>query len=124
MQHPEPVNRTDDRLGRVSIKDPADQQAMRVAGRFAAEEASGRPPSLPPPETAHGALLAHITGGAVADSFQPMNVNFGLFPPLPASMGKQERKPAMARRALEALEAWLAAGGKPAIGACQSRENG
>jgi methylenetetrahydrofolate--tRNA-(uracil-5-)-methyltransferase len=60
----------------------------------------------PPPETAHGALLAHITGGADATTFQPMNVNFGLFPPPPQGTPKSERKPAMARRALAALAPW------------------
>ena len=65
-----------------------------------------RHPLPPPPETAHGALLAHITGGAVAETFQPMNVNFGLFPPPPPGTPKSERKPVMARRALEALTAW------------------
>ena len=59
-----------------------------LAGRFAAAERRGEPVVLPPPTTAHGALLAHITGGHIETidagprSFQPMNVNFGLFPPL------------------------------------------
>src|SRR5262245_59356409 len=59
-----------------------------LAGRFAAAERRGEPLSLPPPTTAHGALLGHITGGHVETidagprSFQPMNINFGLFPPL------------------------------------------
>src|SRR3546814_3224263 len=54
-----------------------------VAARFAAAELAGRalPPPPPPPETALGALLGHITGGADAASYQPMNGNFGLFPP-------------------------------------------
>ena len=93
-----------------------------LAGRFAAAEALGGPAVPPPPETAHGALLAHITGGASAETFQPMNVNFGLFPPLAAHAGKRERKPALARRALAALDGWR---GSPAaaMGACQSREN-
>jgi methylenetetrahydrofolate--tRNA-(uracil-5-)-methyltransferase len=80
-----------------------------MAGRFAAAEVLGRAPVPPPPETAHGALLAHITGGADAATFQPMNVNFGLFPPLPDRSPKVERKPAMARRALAALAGWQAA---------------
>ena len=54
-----------------------------LAGRMAAAEAKGFEWQDPPLETAHGALLSHITGGAMADSFQPMNVNFGLFPELP-----------------------------------------
>jgi methylenetetrahydrofolate--tRNA-(uracil-5-)-methyltransferase len=84
-----------------------------VAGRLAAAEAKGRPLEPPPPETAVGALLGHITGGAVGETFQPMNVNFGLFPPLPAPVkAKAERNPALARRALRALEAWHATGGR------------
>jgi methylenetetrahydrofolate--tRNA-(uracil-5-)-methyltransferase len=80
-----------------------------LAGRFAAAEVLGQAPVPPPPETAHGALLAHITGGADAATFQPMNVNFGLFPPLPERSPKSERKPALARRALAALAGWRAA---------------
>jgi len=59
-----------------------------LAGRFAACERLGAPLSLPPPTTAHGALLGHITGGHIETidagprSYQPMNINFGLFPPL------------------------------------------
>jgi methylenetetrahydrofolate--tRNA-(uracil-5-)-methyltransferase len=82
-----------------------------LAGRFAAAEALGRAPCPPPPETAHGALLAHITGGAEVETFQPMNVNFGLFPPLddPAKggAGKRQRAAAMSARALAACDAWL-----------------
>ena len=80
-----------------------------MAGRFAAAEARGERIEPPPPETAHGALLAHITGGAEAATFQPMNVNFGLFPPLPEGARKQDRKPALARRALAALDGWAEA---------------
>ena len=81
-----------------------------LAGRFAAAERAGRPAAPPPPTTALGALLAHITGGADAATFQPMNVNFGLFPPLDAKLRKNERKPAYARRALADLDAWLGTG--------------
>ena len=77
-----------------------------MAGRFAAAEALGLRPEPPPAETAHGALLAHLTGGADAATFQPMNVNFGLFPPPPAGTPKHERKAALARRALARLENW------------------
>ncbi len=77
-----------------------------VAGRLAAAEATGRHLALPPAETAHGALVRHITGGADASTFQPMNINFGLFPPLPAKVKKNERKRAMATRALAALDEW------------------
>jgi methylenetetrahydrofolate--tRNA-(uracil-5-)-methyltransferase len=85
-----------------------------LAGRFAAGEAAGRPMAPPPPETAHGALLAHVTGGAEVATFQPMNVNFGLFPPVTAHArgGRAARKDARARamseRALRAFDAWLA----------------
>jgi len=79
-----------------------------LAGRYAAAGLRGETLAPPPPTTALGALLAHITGGAAADSFQPMNVNFGLFPPLERAYKRAERKPAMARRALAALDAWLA----------------
>ena len=81
-----------------------------LAGRFAAAERAGRDAAPPPPTTALGALLAHITGGADAATFQPMNVNFGLFPPLDAKLRKNERKPAYARRALADLDAWLGTG--------------
>jgi methylenetetrahydrofolate--tRNA-(uracil-5-)-methyltransferase len=79
-----------------------------LAARFAAAEAQGGTALPPPPTTALGALLAHITGGAAADTFQPMNINFGLFPPLERAAKKTERKPALARRALADLDAWLA----------------
>ncbi len=78
-----------------------------LAGRFAAAERHGRTLRLPPGETAFGALLGHITGGGDAETFQPMNVNFGLFPPLEQKMRKKERKRALSRRALAALDQWL-----------------
>ena len=88
-----------------------------VAGRFAAAERRGEPLVPPPPTTALGALVGHITGGAEAETFQPMNVNFGLLPPLDDSAleefrrkdRKRERKRLMARRALADLDAWLGA---------------
>jgi methylenetetrahydrofolate--tRNA-(uracil-5-)-methyltransferase len=83
-----------------------------LAGRFAAAEKCGRAVALPPPTTAFGALLAHLTGGADADSFQPMNCNFGLFPPLPETAKRikgQDRKKLYANRARADLTAWLAA---------------
>ena len=98
-----------------------------LAGRFAAAERRGETPLLPPPTTAHGALLGHITGGHIAtveagpSSFQPMNINFGLFPPLSripttGANGTRLRGPdktaakkrATCARALNDLEAWLA----------------
>jgi methylenetetrahydrofolate--tRNA-(uracil-5-)-methyltransferase len=81
-----------------------------LAGRFAAAELSGTAIAPPPATTAFGALLGHITGGADATTFQPMNVNFGLFPEFPKSarIKGRDRKQAMARRALEDLDGWLA----------------
>jgi methylenetetrahydrofolate--tRNA-(uracil-5-)-methyltransferase len=100
-----------------------------LAGRFAAAERRGEMFSPPPPTTAHGALLAHITGGhmetidAGPPSFQPMNVNFGLFPPLDktpphdrtgrkfgrGSAKNLARKSGLSARALADLEAWRGA---------------
>ncbi len=77
-----------------------------LAGRFAAGDRLARDIVAPPPTTALGALIGHITGGADAASFQPMNVNFGLFPPLP-DVRKHERKQAMVRRARADFSAWL-----------------
>ncbi|MEM8935447.1 MAG: methylenetetrahydrofolate--tRNA-(uracil(54)-C(5))-methyltransferase (FADH(2)-oxidizing) TrmFO [Pseudomonadota bacterium] len=94
-----------------------------LAGRFAASDAYGAPLSAPPPTTALGALLGHITGGHLEDgakkTFQPMNVNFGLFPDIEVPRkdetgrrlkGKErgrEKKKAMTRRALSDLDPWL-----------------
>jgi methylenetetrahydrofolate--tRNA-(uracil-5-)-methyltransferase len=78
-----------------------------LAGRFAAAAERDRPATLPPRTTALGALLAHITGGAAAETFQPMNVNFGLFPEIEAEARGRERKRALAQRALADLAAWL-----------------
>ncbi len=82
-----------------------------LAGRFVLAEQVGAEPAVPPPTTAMGALLAHITGGAAAESFQPMNVNFGLFPPPagPSAKGR-ERKRAYTARALADLRSWLETG--------------
>ena len=86
-----------------------------LAGRFAAAERLGGALTPPPPETALGALLGHITGGGDAKTFQPMNVNFGLFPEmeigkLPRGQDRgKARKQAMARRAVAALDVWLGA---------------
>ena len=78
-----------------------------MTGRFAAAERLGRAQSPPPPTTAMGALLGHITGGADATTFQPMNINFGLFPPIAGSFKGKERKQAMAVRALRDFDDWL-----------------
>ena len=78
-----------------------------MTGRFAAAERLGRTQTPPPPTTAMGALLGHITGGADATTFQPMNINFGLFPPIAGSFKGKERKQAMAVRALRDFDEWL-----------------
>ncbi len=78
-----------------------------LTGRFAAAERRGFSPAAPPSTTAMGALLRHITGGADANTFQPMNVNFGLFPPLDGTLRGKERKQALAARALSDLDMWL-----------------
>ena len=100
-----------------------------LAGRFASAEQSGETPDLPPKTTAFGALLNHITGGHISNdeepgkrSFQPMNINFGLFPPLPEGTVKkpegwqgkfrgkdksQAKKRAMTSRAMADVREWL-----------------
>jgi methylenetetrahydrofolate--tRNA-(uracil-5-)-methyltransferase len=96
-----------------------------LAARFAAAERRGEAIIPPPPTTAHGALLAHITGGHIEtidagpSSFQPMNVNFGLFPPIAApatpegrkfgrgSAKNLARKGALSERALIDLGRWM-----------------
>ncbi|MES2451213.1 MAG: methylenetetrahydrofolate--tRNA-(uracil(54)-C(5))-methyltransferase (FADH(2)-oxidizing) TrmFO [Pseudomonadota bacterium] len=80
-----------------------------LAGRFAAAELGGRSLASPPVETAFGALLHHITGAAVAETYQPMNVNFGLMPPIPGRTKKADRKKMYTDRAREAFGAWIAA---------------
>ena len=100
-----------------------------MAGRFAAAERLGLEPVPPPPTTAMGALLGHITGGHLAveeegkpRSFQPMNVNFGLFPPVETPKPEDgtrlrgaaktlARKKALSARALRDADAWLAGAG-------------
>ena len=80
-----------------------------LAGRFLAGRVAGRRPLPPPPETAIGALLAHITSAALPESFQPMNINFGLFPDIEGAAKGRERKAALSARARTALGLWLAA---------------
>jgi methylenetetrahydrofolate--tRNA-(uracil-5-)-methyltransferase len=79
-----------------------------LAARFAAVELRGEHLPSPPVETALGAILGHITGGADADTFQPMNVNFGLMPPLDGRLKRADRKQAYTDRARAALTEWLA----------------
>jgi methylenetetrahydrofolate--tRNA-(uracil-5-)-methyltransferase len=86
-----------------------------IAGRFAAAELAGRTLAPPPPTTALGALLSHITGGAEVDSYQPMNVNFGLFPPLDERAKKAERKLALTFRARRDLAEWMETLREPAL---------
>ena len=78
-----------------------------VAGLMAASELSGQEWQSPPRTTALGALLSHITGDANAETYQPMNINFGLFPPLP-EVKKKARKEAYTERAKADLSTWLA----------------
>ena len=78
-----------------------------LAGRFAAAELRSETLPPPPPTTALGALLGHITGGADAEIYQPMNVNFGLFPPVEGRSKKAERKKIYTERARRDLVAWL-----------------
>jgi methylenetetrahydrofolate--tRNA-(uracil-5-)-methyltransferase len=102
-----------------------------LAGRFAAAERCGLPIVPPPPTTAHGALLGHITGGHVETidagprSFQPMNINFGLFPPLDVAVRAADgtrlkgpaktiaKKRALTARALRDLGGWSRTGPMP-----------
>ena len=81
-----------------------------LAARFAIAERDERTLVPPPSETALGALLAHITGGADADTYQPMNINFGLMPPLEGPRARKgDRKKLFTSRAREALETWIEA---------------
>jgi methylenetetrahydrofolate--tRNA-(uracil-5-)-methyltransferase len=105
----------------TGVEGYVESSAMGVlAGRFAAANMDGNAMAPPPTNTALGGLLAHITTGhiegreieagtkAKADTFQPMNINFGLLPPLNQRMKKRDRKPAMSKRALADLDVWLA----------------
>ncbi|APX88698.1 methylenetetrahydrofolate--tRNA-(uracil(54)-C(5))-methyltransferase (FADH(2)-oxidizing) TrmFO [Brevirhabdus pacifica] len=89
-----------------------------LAGRMAAAQILGRDLPPPPPQTATGALIHHITGGAEAKTFQPMNVNFGLFPPLTDVKGgrrnRKDRYKAYTDRAKADYSAWLAHVPEPA----------
>jgi len=80
-----------------------------LAALFAIAEHRGEALPPPPVTTALGALLGHVTGGADATSYQPMNVNFGLFPPIPGRTRKADRKRMITDRAKQALTDWLAA---------------
>ncbi len=78
-----------------------------LAGLNAALAARGESPLLPPPTTALGALVHHVTN-AEAKHFQPMNVNYGLFPEIPGKVKKKERRQKLAERALAELDLWRA----------------
>ena len=82
-----------------------------LAGRLAAAEIKGLSLETPPPTTATGALVTHISGGAEAKTFQPMNVNFGLFPPVEGlkggRRGRKDRYKAYTDRAKESWQGWL-----------------
>ena len=77
-----------------------------LAGVNGARLAVGREVTIPPSATALGALIRHITN-TEPRTFQPMNVNYGLFPELPGRVKKKERRGKLAERALEELEPWL-----------------
>ena len=82
-----------------------------LAGRLATAEIKGAPLAPPPDTTAVGALMTHITGGADAKTFQPMNVNFGLFPPVEGlrggRRGRKDRYKAYTDRAKADWQGWL-----------------
>ena len=84
-----------------------------MAGMMAADELAGREWQSPPRTSAFGSLLAHITGDAEAETYQPMNINFGLFPPL-HSVGKKQRKEAYTERAKQHFGEWLTREAEPA----------
>ena len=78
-----------------------------LAGRFAAAQLLGRNLDPPPVTTALGALLRHITSTANAETFQPMNVNFGLFPDIAGGARGRDKKRELSQRALRDLDFWL-----------------
>ena len=84
-----------------------------MAGKMAAYEIINKQWITPPEDTAHGALLSHLTSGAIGESFQPMNINFGLFPPLTIKnknnkkLKGRERKVAYASRSLASMEKFI-----------------
>src|SRR6185295_18792053 len=84
-----------------------------VAGLYAAADARSQSLAPPPATTALGSLLGHITGGHIETidagprSFQPMNINFGLFPPLRRKTARGAQKQALSARAMADLGAWI-----------------
>lgn len=82
-----------------------------LAARFAAGRLRGRPAAPPPPETAMGALHRHVTRvRAPGEAFEPMNINFGLLPPLPDRAAKRDRRRLHAERAAAAFSSWVTIG--------------
>ncbi len=109
--------KTDSRLrfaGQITgVEGYVESAAMGLlAGRLAAAQVRGAELDTPPNTTAIGSLVHHITGGAAAKTFQPMNVNFGLFPPIEnvrgGRRGRKERYKAYTDRAKTDWQAWLA----------------
>ncbi len=103
LQHPQSFL-----AGQISgVEGYVESAAMGLlAGINAARQARGEPLLTPPRDTALGALMSHLTNTATKD-FQPMNVNFGLFPPLDGRTPKKLRGAAYAERALKALDSWM-----------------
>jgi methylenetetrahydrofolate--tRNA-(uracil-5-)-methyltransferase len=91
----------------VGVEGYTESAAMGgLAGINAARGLAGLPPVSPPPTTAHGSLIHHLTN-CDPRHFQPMNTNFGLFPPLPTPIrDKEHKRRSIGQRALEDLEAW------------------
>ena len=85
-----------------------------LAGLMTAAELTGRDWTAPPRTTALGALLSHVTGDAEAETYQPMNINFGLFPPLSDDVKKKQRKAGYTERAKADLAGWIGSSGIPA----------
>ncbi len=79
-----------------------------LAGIFASNEMQGKDAESPPVDTAIGSLLAHLTYGAESSTFQPMNINFGLMPPLDEKIrSRKDRCKAISDKALKSLEKWI-----------------
>ena len=78
-----------------------------LVGQFFGFEKTGQTLQMPPPTTALGALLSHISGGGKEATFQPMNINFGLFPPLEQKLSRKEKRQQVTVRALLHLGDWL-----------------
>ena len=93
----------------VGVEGYTESAAMGgLAGINAARILAGQPLVIPPPTSAHGCLMAHIVKSDPAH-FQPMNTNFGLFPPVPIkTRDKEQKRRLMQQRALEDFDAWIA----------------